>query len=65
MIKATKIVKSRNPEIKIDGELQFDAAISPEIAELKAKGSSITGNANVMIFPNLDAGNIGYKIFSD
>ena len=62
VVKATKIVKSRNPEIKIDGELQFDAAISPEIAELKAKGSSITGNANVMIFPNLDAGNIGYKI---
>ena len=62
VVKATKIVKSRNPEIKIDGELQFDAAISPEIAELKAKGSSIAGNANVMIFPNLDAGNIGYKI---
>ena len=62
VVKATKIVKSRNPEIKIDGELQFDAAISPEIAELKAKGSSITGDANVMIFPNLDAGNIGYKI---
>ena len=62
VVKATKIVKSRNPEIKIDGELQFDAAISPEIAELKAKGSSIMGNANVMIFPNLDAGNIGYKI---
>jgi len=62
MVKATKIVKSRNPEIKIDGELQFDAAISPEIAELKAKGSSTAGKANVMIFPNLDAGNIGYKI---
>ncbi len=62
VVKATKIVKSRNPEIKIDGELQFDAAISPEIAELKAKGSSTAGNANVMIFPNLDAGNIGYKI---
>ncbi len=62
VVKATKIVKSRNPEIKIDGELQFDAAISPKIAELKAKGSSIAGHANVMIFPNLDAGNIGYKI---
>ena len=62
VVKATKIVKSRNPEIKIDGELQFDAAISPEIAGLKAKGSSTAGNANVMIFPNLDAGNIGYKI---
>jgi phosphate acetyltransferase len=61
-VTATKIVQSKSPEIKIEGELQFDAAISPEIAKLKAKGSLIAGRANVMIFPNLDAGNIGYKI---
>ena len=60
--KATKIVRSKNPEIEIDGELQFDAAISPEIAQTKAKGSPTAGTANVMVFPNLDAGNIGYKI---
>jgi phosphate acetyltransferase len=62
VIKATKIVRSNNPEIEIDGELQFDAAISPEIAKTKAKGSPTAGTANVMVFPNLDAGNIGYKI---
>lgn len=62
VVTATKIVQSKNPEIEIEGELQFDAAISPEIARLKAKGSLIAGRANVMIFPNLDAGNIGYKI---
>ena len=59
---ATKIVKTKNPEIQIDGELQFDTAISPEIAKSKADGSPTAGKANVMIFPNLDAGNIGYKI---
>ena len=62
VVTATEIVQSKSPEIKIEGELQFDAAISPEIAKLKAKGSLIAGRANVMIFPNLDAGNIGYKI---
>ena len=62
VVRATKIVQSKSPEIKIEGELQFDAAISPEIAKLKAKGSLIAGRANVMVFPNLDAGNIGYKI---
>ena len=62
VVTATKIVQSKSPEIKIEGELQFDAAISPEIAKLKAKGSLIAGRAHVMIFPNLDAGNIGYKI---
>jgi phosphate acetyltransferase len=55
-------VQSKNPNIKIDGELQFDAAISPQIASSKAEKSTIAGNANVMIFPNLDAGNIAYKI---
>ena len=62
VVAATKIVKTKNPEIQIDGELQFDTAISTEIAKLKADGSPTAGKANVMIFPNLDAGNIGYKI---
>lgn len=62
VVAATKIVQSKNPHIKIDGELQFDAAISPQIASSKAEKSTIAGNANVMIFPNLDAGNIAYKI---
>lgn len=62
VLAATKIVQSKNPEIQIDGELQFDTAISPEIAKSKADGSPTAGKANVMIFPNLDAGNIGYKI---
>ena len=62
VLAATKIVQSKNPEIQIDGELQFDTAISPEIARSKADGSPTAGKANVMIFPNLDAGNIGYKI---
>ena len=62
VVTATKIVQSKNPHIKIDGELQFDAAISPQIASSKAEKSTIAGNANVMIFPNLDAGNIAYKI---
>ena len=62
VLAATKIVQAKNPEIQIDGELQFDTAISPEIAKSKTDGSPTAGKANVMIFPNLDAGNIGYKI---
>ena len=62
VLAATKIVQAKNPEIQIDGELQFDTAISPEIAKSKTDGSQTAGKANVMIFPNLDAGNIGYKI---
>ena len=59
---ATKIAKERYPELAVDGELQLDAAIVPSVAASKAKGSTVAGQANCLIFPNLDAGNIGYKL---
>lgn len=59
---AVKIAKEKAPDIKIDGELQFDAAIVPSVAKLKAPNSEVAGKANVFIFPDLQAGNIGYKI---
>ncbi|WP_066152600.1 phosphate acetyltransferase [Halalkalibacter krulwichiae] len=59
---ASKIIKEQRPDLLIDGELQFDAAFVPEVAKKKAPLSPIEGEANVFIFPNLDAGNIGYKI---
>ena len=62
MINATKLVKEKMPELLVDGELQLDAAIVPEVAKFKAPNSPIKGEANVLIFPNLDAGNIGYKL---
>lgn len=59
---AVKIAKEKAPELKLDGELQFDAAIVPSVAALKAPQSDVAGKANVFIFPDLQAGNIGYKI---
>ena len=62
VIEATKLVKEKNPDLLVDGELQVDAAIIPEVSKSKAPGSPIEGNANVLIFPDLNAGNIGYKL---
>jgi phosphate acetyltransferase len=62
MIEATMLAHAKAPALTIDGELQFDAAFVPDVAARKAKQSSVAGRANVLIFPNLDAGNIGYKI---
>jgi phosphate acetyltransferase len=62
MIEATALARAKAPALFIDGELQFDAAFVPNVAVRKAKGSSVAGRANVFIFPDLDAGNIGYKI---
>lgn len=59
---ATEIVRNRRPDLAIDGELQFDAAFVPLVNASKAPGSATRGEANVLIFPNLEAGNIGYKI---
>ncbi len=59
---ALALLKSARPDLQADGELQFDAAFVPSVGASKAPGSTVAGSANVMIFPNLDAGNIGYKI---
>ena len=62
MANATAKVKELAPDLAIDGELQFDAAVSPEVAKIKCQGSPVAGQANTFIFPDISAANIGYKI---
>lgn len=62
MVEATRIAHEQYPHLTLDGELQADAALVPHVAKVKAPGSEIAGKANVLIFPNLDCGNIGYKL---
>ncbi len=62
VIEATKLIKQQEPDLNVDGELQFDAALIDDIGKKKAPESKVAGKANVFIFPDLDAGNIGYKI---
>lgn len=59
---ATKLAKEKAPELRLDGEMQFDASIVPHIGKSKAPGSNVAGTANTVIFPDLNAGNIGYKL---
>ena len=62
VIEATQLAKELDPSLKVDGELQADAALVPSVGKKKAPGSDIAGNANVLVFPNLEVGNIGYKL---
>ena len=60
--KAVELAKQAEPALALDGEFQFDAAVAPEVGKLKAPDSKVAGNANVFVFPNINAGNIGYNI---
>ncbi len=62
VVNATRIAKEMAPDLKIDGELQLDAALIPEVARLKAPESEVAGRANILVFPGLEAANIGYKL---
>jgi len=62
IIDAVKVIKDKRRDLEVDGELQFDAAIIDSIGKKKAPGSTVAGNANVLVFPDLNSGNIGYKI---
>ena len=62
VVNATKIAKEKYPDLKIDGELQVDAALDSEVARIKCPDSEVAGKANVLVFPNLDAGNSAYKL---
>ena len=59
---AVKLANEKNPELALDGDLQLDAALVQSVADLKAPNSSVAGNANILVFPDLEAGNIGYKL---
>lgn len=62
VVEATRLAKEKAPQLRLDGELQIDAALSPEISARKAPGNDVKGEANVLIFPDLNTGNIGYKL---
>ena len=62
VIEATKLLKEKAPDLKADGELQLDAAIVPEVGRSKAPGSEVAGECNTLVFPDLNSGNIGYKL---